>query len=66
LITAVYRSRHLHNCGPDEHKAIVDDIARRDVVAAVKAVTEHLDRVEHELELEDEKDQSYNLRAALF
>lgn len=65
LITAVYRSRHMHNCGPDEHQAIVELIARADCAAAIKAVIEHLDRVECELELEDDKDQSSNLRAAL-
>lgn len=65
LITAVYRSRHLHNCGPDEHQAIVEHIARGETETAINAVIEHLDRVECELELEDDKDQSYNLRAAL-
>lgn len=65
LITAVYRSRHLHNCGPDEHQAIVEHIARRDKDVAIKAVIDHLDRIEFELELLDNKDQSYNLRAAL-
>lgn len=65
LITAVYRSKHLHNCGPDEHQAIVEHIARGNAEIAIKTVIEHLDRVECELELEDDKDQSYNLRAAL-
>ncbi|KQY73141.1 transcriptional regulator [Ensifer sp. Root142] len=65
LITAMYRSKHLHNCGPDEHMAVVDCIAARDVDTAIREMAEHLHHVEAELDLDEEKDQPRDLRAAL-
>ncbi|MNY79668.1 hypothetical protein D3C86_2203950 [compost metagenome] len=61
----MYRSNHLHNCGPDEHMAVVDRIAARDVDAAIREMAEHLHHVEAELDLDEEKDQPRDLRAAL-
>lgn len=65
LITAMYRSNHLHNCGPDEHLAVVEYIASRDVASAIKEMAEHLNHVEAELDLDEEKDQPRDLRTAL-
>ncbi|WP_104666329.1 GntR family transcriptional regulator [Ensifer adhaerens] len=65
LITAMYRSNHLHNCGPDEHLAVVEHIASRDVTRAIKEMAEHLNHVEAELDLDEEKDQPRDLRTAL-
>ena len=61
----MYRSNHLHNCGPDEHLAVVEHIASRDIASAIKEMAEHLNHVEAELDLDEEKDQPRDLRTAL-
>jgi DNA-binding GntR family transcriptional regulator len=65
LITAMYRSRHLHNCGPDEHAALIDRIAARDKPGATQIMLNHLQHVEDELDLTAEAPTTRDLRQAL-
>lgn len=65
LITAIYRDSAHFNCGPDEHAAIVDCLARGDGAGAVAAMGGHLDHLESELELSAGRIGTTDLRAAL-
>ncbi len=65
LITAIYRSQHLHNCGPDEHAALIARISARDKVGAMQIMLDHLQHVEDELDLTEEIPTTRNLRQAL-
>lgn len=65
LITAVYRNTARFNCGPDEHAAIVEAIARGDVEEATNLMGHHLEHVESELDLSEIRNLSHDLRAAL-
>jgi len=65
LITAIYRGRHLHNCGPDEHAALIERIRARDKAGAMKIMQDHLQHVEDELDLTEEVPTTRDLRQAL-
>lgn len=65
LITAIYRSQHLHNCGPDEHAALIERIRSRDKRGATQIMLDHLQHVEDELDLTEEMPTSRDLRQAL-
>ncbi len=65
LITAMYQSDHVQNCGPDEHQQIVAAIARRDAPAAIAAMAHHLHHLESALELDKARAPAPDLRAAL-
>ncbi|WP_199286082.1 GntR family transcriptional regulator [Paracoccus suum] len=65
LITAVYRDTAHFNCGPDEHGAIVDCLARGDGAGAVEAMGGHLAHLESELHLSPARIGSADLRSAL-
>lgn len=65
LITAIYRSQHLHNCGPDEHAALIERIRSRDKPGATRIMLEHLQHVEDELDLTEEIPTTRDLRQAL-
>lgn len=55
LITALYQSKEVHNCGPDEHEAIVAAIVAGDAKKAVQVMQHHLAHIENQLELESER-----------
>lgn len=65
LITAMYRSNHHYDCGPNEHLAVVEHITARDSASAIREMAEHLHHVEAELDLDEEEDPPRDLRAAL-
>lgn len=65
LITAIYRSQHLHNCGPDEHAALIARISARDKAGAMQIMLDHLQHVEDELDLTEEIPTTRDLRQAL-
>jgi len=52
LITALYQSKEVHNCGPDEHDAIVAAIVAGDAEKATGVMKHHLAHIEDQLELE--------------
>ncbi len=65
LITAVYRNRDGHNCGPDDHGALIRSIAEKDSPRAQATMREHLDHVEAELDLDTDLVPAADLRQAL-
>lgn len=65
LIMAMYRGRHQHNCGPDDHERLIKVIRARQVHPARLAMREHLDHVEAELDLTEEEPVVRDLREAL-
>lgn len=65
LITAIYRVADRHNCGPDEHDALVMAIAAGDASKAVALMLHHLEHVESELDLSGTREVPRDLRAAL-
>lgn len=65
LITAVYRNNNRFNCGPDEHAEIVEAIAKGDAEKAIRLMEHHLEHVESELDLNEIRRPSNDLRAAL-
>lgn len=65
LITAIYRVADQHNCGPDEHDALVAAIAVGDETKAVALMLHHLEHVESELDLSGVRESPRDLRAAL-
>lgn len=48
-LLALARTGHIAYCGADEHREIVEALARRDAAAAARRMTEHLAHVEAEL-----------------
>ena len=65
LITAIYRDTAHFNCGPDEHRDIVDCLARGDGAGAVAAMGDHLQHLESELQLSADRVGTADLRSAL-
>lgn len=65
LITAVYQTREVISCGPDEHGAIVDAIAAKDAASALAVMRHHLAHIEDQLDLEDRVAPSRELRNIL-
>ncbi|MCR4268796.1 GntR family transcriptional regulator [Nitratireductor sp. ZSWI3] len=61
LITALYQSRSAHNCGPDEHEALVEAIVAHDAAAAIEVMKHHLAHIEAQLDLEGERAPARNL-----
>lgn len=46
LFVALYESHEQSSCAPDEHRSIVDALARGDTSAAVETMLHHLDEIE--------------------
>jgi DNA-binding GntR family transcriptional regulator len=65
LVTLLYQSSRAASCSSDEHDALLDAVRRRDAIAAVRLMEQHLTHVEHDLALPDRKPAALNLRAAL-
>ncbi|KQY10455.1 transcriptional regulator [Rhizobium sp. Root73] len=55
LIMAMYQQKDVHNCGPDEHNAIVDCIVARDAKQALAVMHHHLAHIENQLDLETDR-----------
>ncbi len=64
LITAMYRGRHAHNCGPEDHEGLIRAIRAQDADRAQRLMREHLDHVEAELDLTGEISAVRDLRQA--
>ncbi|MEI2685383.1 MAG: GntR family transcriptional regulator [Cypionkella sp.] len=54
LITVIYRRTELHDCGPDEHMALIARIKARDHEGASAIMHDHLQHIEDDLDLETE------------
>lgn len=54
LITVIYRRTELHDCGPDEHIALIARIKARDYEGARAIMHDHLQHIEDDLDLETE------------
>lgn len=65
LVTLLYQSAREASCSADEHEALLDAVARRDVAAARRLMQEHLGHVESGLALPDEAPAEVDLRAVL-
>jgi DNA-binding GntR family transcriptional regulator len=65
LITAVYQTREVISCGPDEHGAIADAIAAKQAEQALAVMRHHLAHIEDQLELEDRAAPMHELRSIL-
>ncbi|RJE87279.1 GntR family transcriptional regulator [Paracoccus onubensis] len=65
LITAAFRDSNKHNCGPDEHEEILLHLKNGDLEAAKKAMADHLEHVESELKLLQDRAPPKSLRDAL-
>ena len=64
LLTLAYKGPQLAYCGADEHREVVEALARRDPTLAVKRMCAHLSNLEGQLRVGDELQPS-SLRAAL-
>ena len=53
LISLMYQSSHSAACSFDEHVALVDALERHDGRAAARLLEEHLEHVEHNLQLDE-------------
>jgi len=65
LVTLLYQSTRAASCSSDEHDALLDAVRRRDAIAAVRLMEQHLTHVERDLALPGDKSPALDLRAAL-
>ena len=65
LLTLAHKSSRLAYCGADEHREIVDALARRDPVLAVRRMTAHLGNLHKQLHVEEEPRPAASLSEAL-
>jgi DNA-binding GntR family transcriptional regulator len=65
LIATMYRRQVDHNCGPDEHAALIEAIRTRDLARAIRLMDDHLRHVEDELDLTETVSVLRDLREAL-
>ncbi len=64
-LLALARTGRIAYCGADEHRQVVEALARRDAAAAVRCMTAHLTNVENELLAEPEAQAPASLAEAL-
>jgi len=64
-LLALARTGRIAYCGADEHRQVVEALARRDAAAAVRCMTVHLTNVENELLAEPEAQAPASLAEAL-
>lgn len=64
-LLALARTGHIAYCGADEHREIVEALARRDAAVAARRMTEHLTHVESELMTERDTAVASSLAVAL-
>ena len=65
LLTLAHKGSRLAYCGADEHREIVDALARRDPVLAVRRITAHLGNLHKQLHVEEEPGPAASLSEAL-
>lgn len=65
LIMAMYQTRSQVDCGPDEHAEVVAAIRKGDADRAQHLMDHHLDHLEGKLDLEDNAQDTDNLRDLL-
>lgn len=65
LVTLLYQSTRAASCSSDEHDALLEAVRRRDAIAAVRLMEQHLTHVERDLALPGDKSAALDLRAAL-
>ena len=65
LLTLAHKGSRLAYCGADEHREIVDALARRDPVLAVRRMTAHLGNLHKQLHVEEEPRPAASLSEAL-
>ena len=58
LLTLAHRGPRLAYCGAEEHREIVEALARKDVALAVRRMTAHLTNLESQLRLDEEEPQA--------
>ncbi|TYB83759.1 GntR family transcriptional regulator [Oceaniovalibus sp. ACAM 378] len=51
LVTVMYRREEMHDCGPDEHRELIDIIRSGDKKGALQCMQTHLKHIEDELDL---------------
>ncbi|WP_226781643.1 GntR family transcriptional regulator [Oceaniglobus trochenteri] len=61
LITVIYRQAALHDCGPEEHSALVDQIEARDKEGAIASMRAHLTHIESDLDLTRQERPTHDL-----
>lgn len=66
LIATMYQPRLTHDCGPDEHDAVVDLIEAGDAAGALEKMNHHLSHVESQLDLNEAPELPRDLRDVLF
>ena len=64
-LLSLARTGRITYCGADEHREIVEALARRDAAAAARAMTQHLNNVEGQLVAEPEAPAAATLAHAL-
>lgn len=62
LISVIYRRTDLHDCGPNEHAALIERIKVRDLAGARSMMRDHLQHIEDDLDLETEDISARDLR----
>lgn len=65
LITAVYQTREVISCGPDEHGEIAEAIAAKQAARALAVMRHHLAHIEDQLELKERAAPARELRNIL-
>lgn len=65
LIIALYQSRHVGGCGAPEHNALVEAMAQGEADRAAAQMSEHLERIESLLDLQQSDEQPVDLRRIL-
>lgn len=65
LIIVMYQTRSQTDCGPDEHAEIVAAVARGDADRARHLMDHHIDHLEGQLDLEQDTQESSDLRELL-
>lgn len=65
LIIVMYQTRSQTDCGPDEHAEIVAAVARGDADHARHLMNHHIDHLEGQLDLEQDTQESGDLRDLL-
>lgn len=65
LITAAFRDSDKYNCGPDEHAEILQHLKNGDLEKAQSAMVHHLEHVEEELRLNEDREDIKSLKDAL-
>jgi DNA-binding GntR family transcriptional regulator len=64
LLTLAHKGSRLAYCGSDDHREVVDALAKHDPALAVKRMSAHLSSLEGQLRVEEEPQPASTLSAA--